>query len=81
MVRLTRQSKDRSSDGTSFSVVKTNVFLMDMNDFSAMNEVYSEGKTTTRFQVTRTMNASLPVFTDHHPARSTVQVAGLPRVS
>ncbi len=25
-------------------VVKTNVFLKDMNDFAAMNEVYSESK-------------------------------------
>jgi len=24
-------------------VVKTNVFLQDMNDFAAMNEVYAEG--------------------------------------
>ncbi|CAF0716381.1 unnamed protein product [Adineta steineri] len=43
------------------NVVKTNVFLQDMNDFAAMNEVYSE------------------IFTDRHPARSTVQVAGLPK--
>ncbi|CAF3226630.1 unnamed protein product [Rotaria socialis] len=43
------------------NVVKTNVFLNDMNDFTAMNAVYSE------------------FFTDHHPARSTVQVAALPR--
>ncbi|UJR16431.1 hypothetical protein I4U23_003333 [Adineta vaga] len=43
------------------NVVKTNVFLQDMNDFAAMNEVYSE------------------VFAERHPARSTVQVAALPR--
>ncbi len=42
-------------------VLKTTVFLRDMNDFPAMNEVYS------RF------------FNDHRPARSTVQVARLPR--
>ena len=41
-------------------VVKTTVYLADLNDFSAMNEVYA------RF------------FTDP-PARSTVQVARLPR--
>lgn len=45
------------------NVVKTTVFIMDMGDFAAMNEVYKgffdEG--------------SPP------PARSTVQVAGLPR--
>jgi 2-iminobutanoate/2-iminopropanoate deaminase len=43
-------------------VVKTTVFIMDMADFGAMNEVYAG------------------VFgTDDPPARSTVQVAGLPR--
>ena len=42
-------------------VVKTTVFLADMNDFVAMNTVY------TRYFVT------------HPPARSTVQVARLPR--
>ncbi|HEX9988303.1 MAG TPA: RidA family protein [Chloroflexia bacterium] len=43
-------------------VVKTTVFIMDMADFAAMNEVYAG------------------VFgTDNPPARSTVQVAGLPR--
>ncbi len=43
------------------SVVKTTVFLQDMNDFGAMNEVYARH------------------FGDHKPARSTVQVARLPR--
>jgi 2-iminobutanoate/2-iminopropanoate deaminase len=42
-------------------VVKTTVFLKDMNDFAAMNEVYG------RF------------FTAASPARSTVQVARLPK--
>lgn len=42
-------------------VVKTTVFLKDMNDFSAMNGVYSE------------------YFTDNPPARSTVEVARLPK--
>lgn len=42
-------------------VVKTTVFLADLNDFAAMNEVYA------RF------------FTTHRPARSTVEVARLPR--
>ena len=42
-------------------VVKTTVFLADMNDFAAMNAVY-----TARFG-------------SHTPARSTVQVARLPR--
>ncbi len=43
------------------TVVKTTVFLRDMNDFAAMNEVYARH------------------FGDHKPARSTVQVARLPR--
>jgi 2-iminobutanoate/2-iminopropanoate deaminase len=42
-------------------VVKTTVFLADMNDFAKMNEVYA-----TRFK-------------RPYPARSTVQVARLPR--
>ena len=42
-------------------VVKTTVFLADLNDFAAMNEVYAA------------------FFGDNRPARSTVQVARLPR--
>jgi len=42
-------------------VVKTMVFLKDMNDFAAMNEVYAK------------------YFTSAPPARSTVQVARLPK--
>lgn len=42
-------------------VVKTTVFLKNLDDFAAMNGVYGE------------------VFTGHAPARSTVQVAKLPR--
>ena len=42
-------------------VVKTTVFLADMNDFAAMNEVYAT------------------FFGNNRPARSTVQVARLPR--
>ena len=42
-------------------VVKTTVFLKDMNDFAAMNEVYAK------------------YFTSAPPARSTVQVARLPK--
>ncbi|HVF47770.1 MAG TPA: RidA family protein [Pyrinomonadaceae bacterium] len=43
------------------SVVKTTVFLADMNDFAKMNEVYAK------------------FFKKPYPARSTVQVARLPR--
>jgi 2-iminobutanoate/2-iminopropanoate deaminase len=43
------------------TVVKTTVFLRDMNDFVGMNEVYERH------------------FGEHKPARSTVQVARLPR--
>lgn len=42
-------------------VVKTVVFLRDMDDFALMNAVYSE------------------FFTHDQPARTTVQVAGLPK--
>ena len=43
------------------AVVKTTVFLADLTEFAAMNEVYGT------------------FFTDPAPARSTVQVARLPR--
>jgi 2-iminobutanoate/2-iminopropanoate deaminase len=42
-------------------VVKTTVFLQDMNDFPAMNDTYAK------------------ILGDARPARSTVQVSGLPR--
>ncbi|WP_322494264.1 RidA family protein [Chloroflexus sp.] len=42
-------------------IVKTTVFLADLNDFAAMNAAYAEH------------------FSDAPPARSTVQVARLPR--
>ena len=48
--------------GLSFNhVVRTTVFLADMNDFAEFNEVYAS------------------YFSDPRPARSTVQVARLPR--
>lgn len=43
------------------AVVKTTVFLADINDFAAMNEVYG------RF------------FSQHPPARATIQAARLPK--
>jgi 2-iminobutanoate/2-iminopropanoate deaminase len=43
------------------AIVKTTVFLRDMNDFTLMNAVYSE------------------FFNAEPPARTTVQVAGLPK--
>ena len=42
-------------------VVKTTVFLQDMNDFTKMNAIYAE------------------FFPENPPARSTVQVAALPK--
>lgn len=42
------------------NIVKTTVFLSDMNDFPAVNMIYEKQ------------------FSDHKPARSTVQVARLP---
>ena len=50
------------SQGLDFgNVVKSTVFLSDMNNFGAMNEVYAR------------------YFTKEPPARSTVQVARLPK--
>ena len=46
-----------------FQVVKTTVFLTDLADFAAMNEVYAK------------------YFSEFPPARSTIQVAALPRGS
>ena len=45
------------------TVVKTTVYLKDLNDFNAMNEIYTE------------------FFSKSAPARSTVEVARLPRDS
>lgn len=42
-------------------VIKTTVFIKDMNDFAELNEVYAS------------------YFGDHKPARSTVEVARLPK--
>lgn len=51
-----------SEAGTELNkVIKTTVFLKDMNDFAVMNEIYSE------------------YFGDSKPARSTVEVARLPK--
>ena len=50
-----------SADSGLNYVVKTLVFLQDMNDFAKMNAVYAE------------------FFPENAPARSTVQVAGLPK--
>lgn len=50
------------AEGLSFDhIVKTTIFLMDLNDFQAVNEIYGS------------------YFTGQPPARSTVQVAGLPK--
>ena len=50
-----------AADGTLENVVRTTVFLTDLGDFAAMNEVYAT------------------YFTPPSPARSTVQVAALPK--
>ncbi|ANU14679.1 Endoribonuclease L-PSP [Planococcus halocryophilus Or1] len=42
-------------------VIKTTVFIKDMNDFAALNEIYAS------------------YFGNHKPARSTVEVARLPK--
>lgn len=46
---------------STYHIVKTTVFLKDMADFAAMNEVYAQN------------------FVAPYPARSTVQVAALPK--
>lgn len=46
---------------TTDHVVKTTVFMADLANFTAMNEVYAK------------------FFGDHAPARSTIQVAKLPK--
>lgn len=51
----------KASGSSMESVVKTTVFLADMNDFAKMNEIYAKH------------------FKAPFPARSTVQVARLPR--
>ncbi|MCX7919064.1 MAG: RidA family protein [bacterium] len=50
-----------ASGGTMQDVVKTTVYLTNMLDFAAMNEVYAT------------------YFTEPYPARTTVQVAKLPK--
>lgn len=50
-----------AAGATLANVVKTTVFLADMNEFAAFNAVYAKH------------------FGEHKPARSTVQVARLPR--
>lgn len=53
-----------ATSGTTLArVIKTTVFVQDLNDFSRLNEVYGQR------------------FGAHKPARSTVQVARLPRDS
>lgn len=51
----------RGNGMTFANVVKTTVFLTDLSDFAAMNDVYSI------------------FFSDQPPARSTIQVAALPK--
>jgi 2-iminobutanoate/2-iminopropanoate deaminase len=59
---LTNISNVLEAAGSSLTqVVKTTVFLRDMNDFARMNAVYAQ------------------FFTENFPARSTVQVAALPK--
>jgi 2-iminobutanoate/2-iminopropanoate deaminase len=51
----------KAADSCIENVVKTTVYLQDMNDFQKMNAVYGE------------------FFTQNPPARTTVQVAALPK--
>jgi len=56
-IRAILESRGLSPD----AVVKTTVFMTDLRDFAAMNEVYGK------------------FFTGSFPARSTIQVAALPK--
>ena len=59
---LTNIMKILESENCSMNnILKTTVFLRDMNDFTSMNEVYAT------------------FFPENPPARSTVQVAALPK--
>jgi len=60
-VLLNLEAVLRAAGGSLASVVKTTVFLKDLADFPAMNEVYAT------------------FFRGEPPARSTVQVARLPK--
>ncbi len=51
----------KAADSCIDNVVKTTVYLQDMNDFPKMNAVYAE------------------FFAKNPPARTTIQVAGLPK--
>lgn len=51
----------KEAGATLQDVVKTTIFLADMGDFAAVNEIYAAA------------------FGEHKPARSTVQVAKLPK--
>ena len=60
-VLINLQNVIEAAGSTIGNVVKTTVFLKDMNDFSKMNAIYTE------------------FFGQNPPARSTVEVAGLPK--
>ena len=51
----------KEAGATLQDAVKTTIFLADMGDFAAVNEIYAAA------------------FGEHKPARSTVQVARLPK--
>lgn len=51
----------KAAGGTFQNIVKLNIFLQDLNDFSVVNEAMSR------------------YFAEPYPARSTIQVAGLPK--
>ena len=53
--------KDQAAGADLINVIKTTVFLTDMNDFAVVNEIYSS------------------FFKGNTPARSAVQVVGLPK--
>lgn len=76
---LLNMSKVLEASGSSLDkVVKTTVFLKDMNEFAQMNEVYSTVSITScpfLFLISKTNK----FFSKHQPARSAVEVARLPK--
>jgi 2-iminobutanoate/2-iminopropanoate deaminase len=76
---LLNMSKVLEASGSSLDkVVKTTVFLKDMNEFAQMNEVYSTVSITScpfLFFISKTNK----FFSKHQPARSAVEVARLPK--
>lgn len=77
---LLNMSKVLEASGSSLDkVVKTTVFLKDMNEFAQMNEVYSTVSITSCLFFLFFISKTNKFFSKHQPARSAVEVARLPK--